>query len=153
MTELNTVFPMRSHHHEDIRAFNCLTSYLRHLTNKFDFEFFFYMLNAKLSQWHPNTDFQDIKTAILGKSQSLSPQSCFQQCLGDSVEDTWGLQQVTEIIFPPPMLEISLIAAGWLLLKIFFCGDGVNSEFQMFLPTAHYFIAFLEFYLSFTQVS
>lgn len=102
------------------------------------------MLNAKLSQLTPKYWFS---TVIVGQSQSLSLQFCFQQCVGDSVEDTQDLQQVTEIIFSPPMLEI------WLQFKNFFCGDGVNSEFQMFLPKAHCFIAFLEFYVSFSLVS
>jgi len=113
MTELNMVFLMKPHHHEDIRAFSCLTSYLLDISpTSLISSGFFNMLNAKLWQWHPNIDFQDIKTAILGKSQSLSLQSCFQQRVGHSVEDTQDLQQVTEMIFPPPMLEIFLIAAA-----------------------------------------
>lgn len=82
------------------------------------------MLNAKLSQHHHNADFQDLKNAILGQSQTLRVQFSFQPCLGDSVGDTQDLQQVTEMI-SPPIAEISLISAGWLLFKIFFCGDRV----------------------------
>lgn len=81
------------------------------------------MLNAKPSQYHPNTNFQVIKNAILSQSQTLRIQFSFP--LGDSEGDTQDLQQVTEIILSPPIVEISLISAGWLLFKIFFCGGRV----------------------------
>lgn len=82
------------------------------------------MLNAKLSQHHPNANFQDLKSAILGPNQTLRMQFSFQSCLGVSVGDTRDLQQVTEMI-SPPIAEISLISAAWVLFKIFSCGDRV----------------------------
>lgn len=90
------------------------------------------LLNAKLSPHHPNTNFQDLKNAILGQSPTLRMQFSFQPCLGDSVADTQDLQQVTKIIFSLPIAEISLISVGWLLFKIFFCGDRVNQSSRWF---------------------